>query len=105
MALEMLADLGYTTDGRTTREMIISFQKDHSVIQSEKDDGAGLYGPRTRAALLVSHDQYSTLRARELEKIEAGKALLLSEKNEWEKTYELAKEKVSSLGSPKKREQ
>lgn len=85
--------------------MVVAYQKDHKIILSDSDDGAGVYGPRTRASLAEIHTQYLSLRNAELQKIEAEKALLISEKNEWENTYKSANQKVSSLGSPKKGEQ
>ena len=103
--LTKFADLGYTLDGRSVKDMIISFQKDHGVILSEKDDGAGTYGPRTRTTLTEEHTRYSELRDAEFQKIEAERALLISEKNEWENTYNTANQRISALGSPKKWEQ
>lgn len=98
----MFADLGYTTDGRSVTAMITDYQLDHGIISSAKEDGAGTYGPRTRASLTTTHEQYIALRNAELQKIEAERALLISEKNEWENTYNAANQKISSLGSPKK---
>ncbi len=100
--MQMFADLGYTIDGRSVRDMVIAYQKDHKIIVSESDDGAGNYGPRTRSSLSEVHAQYITLRNAELEKIEAEKALLLSEKTAWENNYKLTSDKVASLQSPKK---
>lgn len=103
--IQMFADLGYTSEGRSTKEMITDYQIDHSIIKNSTEDGAGTYGPRTKASLSTVHAQYIILRNAELEKIEAEKALLISEKNEWEHTYNAANQKISSLGSPKKGEQ
>lgn len=101
-ALEMFADLGYTPDGRTTKEMIIDYQLDHSIISSETDDGAWVYGPRTKSSLSTVHAQYSALRDAELQKIEAEKTLLLSEKTAWEMNYAQASSRVVAFGTPKK---
>ncbi len=103
--LGKFADLGYTLDGWNVKEMIVSFQIDHNIITSEKDDGAWVYGPRTRASIATEHARYLDLRNAEFQKIEAEKALLISEKTEWENTYKFTSQKILSLQSPKKWEQ
>lgn len=80
--------------------MIIEFQLDHGIIRSHEDDGAGVYGPKTRAALREAHDQYKKLRDEELGRIEREKSLLLSEKTAWENTYRSTVEKITALKSP-----
>ncbi len=103
--LGKFADLGYTLDGRSTKELIISFQIDHNIIASEKDDGAGTYGPRTQASLATEHTRYLELRNAEFQKIEAEKALLISEKTDWENAYKVTSQKILSFQSPVKGEQ
>ena len=82
--------------------MIIAFQKDHAIIRNTQDEGAGTYGPKTRNTLASSHARYTELRDAELLKIESGKALLISARNEWENTYQVASYSVVALGSPKR---
>jgi peptidoglycan hydrolase-like protein with peptidoglycan-binding domain len=84
--------------------MILSFQKDHGIIKAASDDGAWVYGPRTRSTLQSAHTQYIGLRDAELQKIEAEKALLISARDEWENNYQVATRKVSTIGSPKRGE-
>lgn len=93
----MFADLGYSLDGRTSKDMIIDFQMDHGIIQNISDPGAGNYGPLTQAKLATEHDHYSLLRDAELQKIEREKAVLISQKSEWEATYTSASQKLSFL--------
>jgi hypothetical protein len=99
----MFDDLGYPKEeGQTEKEMIIEFQLDHGIIKNREDDGAGNYGPKTRAMLEGEHAKYITLRNAELEKIEAEKSALLSEKSNWEASYTVANQVVESIGTPKK---
>lgn len=42
------------------------------------------------------------LRDAEIEKIESEKALLISARNEWENNYQVASNKVSAIGTPKR---
>jgi hypothetical protein len=100
--LNMFRELGYDNDGDDVRAMIMEFQKDHGIIKASTDDGAGVYGPRTQASLAKEYSRYSTLREVELKKIEAEKALLISERNQWAGAYEKATEKIATLGSPKR---
>ena len=102
--LSMFADLGYDTITSDVRNMILSFQKDHGIIKAASDDGAWVYGPRTRSTLQSAHTQYIWLRDAELQKIEAEKALLISARDEWENNYQVATRKVSTIGSPKRGE-
>lgn len=94
----MFADLGYPKeDGETERDMIIEFQIDHGIISHKNDEGAGVYGPKTRATLADEYKKYITLRDAELAKIEAEKSLLLSEKNAWESSYKAADVALSKI--------
>lgn len=43
------------------------------------------------------HSTFVKLRDAEIEKIESEKALLISARNEWENTYQVASNKVSSI--------
>lgn len=99
----MFDDLGYPKeDGQTEKEMIIEFQLDHGIITSKNDDGAGNYGPKTRTTLENEHAKYVILRNAEIQKIEAEKAALLSEKTAWENSYIVANQMVESIGAPQK---
>ncbi len=101
--LAMFDDLGYPKEEwQTEKEMSNEFQIDHGIIKNREDDGAGNYGPKTRAMLESEHAKYITLRNAELEKIEAEKAALLNEKTAWESSYTVANQVVESIGSPKK---
>ena len=100
--LEMFADLGYTTEGRSMRDMVLAFQLDHGVVVNSTDPGAGNYGPLTKATLAEAHGRYDTIRNAELKAIEEQKALLIAERNNWEKAYTIARSQVQSFGSPKK---
>ena len=100
----MFSDLWYTIENADIRGMIIEFQKDHGIIQSEKDDGAWVYGPKTKTTLAKEHSHFKELRDAEIEKIDSEKALLISARNEWENSYQVASQKVSAIGSPKRGE-
>ncbi len=41
--LSLFTDLGYSSDGRSTKDMIIDFQLDHGIIAKSTDPGAGNY--------------------------------------------------------------
>jgi peptidoglycan hydrolase-like protein with peptidoglycan-binding domain len=81
--------------------MILQFQLDHKVISSASEQGAGSYGPKTRAALADAHARYRALQTAELKALDAEKSELYIERAEWEKRYKVAEEKVKNLGSPK----
>ena len=100
--LTMFGDLGYSTDISDLRSMLIEFQKDHGIIASSGDDGAWVYGPKTKATLSSEHKTYVQLRDAEIEKIESEKVLLISARNEWENNYQVATNRVSAIGSPKR---
>lgn len=95
------SDLGYESQDNV-RSMIIEFQKDHDIIKDENDDGAWVYGPKTRSALAKEHEKLIALKDAELRRIEAEKTLLISARDSWEKKYQTASIKVSSIGSPKR---
>jgi 3D (Asp-Asp-Asp) domain-containing protein len=102
--LDMFADLGYSPEWSDQRSMIIAFQKDHDIIKRSTDEGAWVYGPKTKSTLAKAHTYYVSLRDAELKKIESEKALLISARNEWENSYQIASQKVSSIGSPNRGE-
>lgn len=89
-------------EGQSEKDMIIEFQMDHGIIKNKEDDGAGNDGPKTRAMLETEHAKYITLRDAELEKIEAEKAALVSEKQHGKTLYTVANQVVESIGTPKK---
>lgn len=82
--------------------MVLAFQLDHGIVANTSDPGAGNYGPLTKATLVEAHGRYDTIRNAELKAIEEQKALLISERNNWEKAYTIAKNQVQSFGTPKK---
>jgi 3D (Asp-Asp-Asp) domain-containing protein len=101
--LSMFDDLGYPKeDGQTEKEMIREFQLDHGIIKTKEDEGAWVYGPRTRAMLESEHAKYIILRDAELARIEREKNALLSEYDTFGTTYTAATEIVSTIGTPKK---
>lgn len=100
--LSMFSDLGYNSDTSDIRSMLIEFQKDHGIILSSADDGAWVYGPKTKVTLTKEYNTYIQLRDAEIEKIESEKALLISARNEWENNYQVASNKVSAIWSPKR---
>ena len=102
--LNMFADLGYTSENGNIQSMILDFQLDHKVIASEKDTGAGNYGPITKAKLLEEYSRYQALREAEMKRIEAQKNLLISQNIEWTSNYKVTTATVLSFGSPKKGE-
>lgn len=101
--LSMFDDLGYSST-EDVRAMITEFQKDHSIIQDEKDEWAWVYGPKTRSALAREYAKYIELRDTEIKKIEAEKNLLISARDSWDNNYETARIKVSEIGTPKRGE-
>lgn len=98
----MFADLGYTSENGNVQSMILAFQLDHKVIASEKDTGAGNYGPLTKAKLMEEYSRYQALREAEMKRIEAQKNLLISQNIEWTSNYKVTTATVLSFGSPKK---
>lgn len=102
--ISQFSDLGYTVEGSDVRSMVIEFQKDHGIIKSKNDESAWVYGPKTKSTLASEHAQYVSLRDAEIKKIESEKALLISARNEWESSYQVASMKVSAIGSPRRGE-
>ncbi|MDD2694155.1 MAG: peptidoglycan-binding protein [Candidatus Gracilibacteria bacterium] len=101
---DMFADLGYTTEGRTTKEMILAFQLDHGVISSASDPGAGNYGPLTTAKLQEEYARYASLRDTEMKRIEKERAQMVSENSTWATLITRAETQVNQFGSPKRGE-
>lgn len=95
------ADLGYNVENGNKEAMILQFQLDHKIVASASEQGAGNYGPKTRAALADAHARYRALQTAELKALDAEKSELYIERAEWEKRYKEAEEKVKNLGSPK----
>lgn len=98
-------DLGYEIAGTDVKSMITEFQIEHNIINSKSDDGAGNYGPKTRAALAKLHSEFQVKRDKELEEIKAARTLLLTDHDAWEKKYKQAESKVIEFGQPKLKEQ
>ena len=68
--ISAFADLGYNLVGTDTKSMILEFQLEQKIIDSKDDDGAGNYGPKTRAALASLHADFQKKRDIELKAIE-----------------------------------
>lgn len=100
--LSAFADLGYSVKNNDVKAMILEFQLDHKVIASALDDGAGNYGPKTKAALKKAHDTYNVLRTDELDVIEKARQELLDERTAWETRYNKAQNSVQAFQSIKK---
>lgn len=83
------------------KSMITSFQIDHNVILSKDDDGAGTYGPKTRAALAAAHVRYTLLHNLEQDAIDAARKQMLDERTAWNQRYSIAQKYVSYIGSPR----
>lgn len=97
-------DLGYSLSGNDTKAMITEFQIEHDIINSKSDDGAGNYGPKTRAALAKLHAEFQAKRDKELEEIKAARTLLLTDHDAWEKKYKQAESQVIEFGQPQLKE-
>ena len=99
--ISSFADLGYNFTGIDTRSMIVEFQLDQGIITTRDDESAGVYGPKTRAALATQHAIYVTRRQIELDAIEAAKQKLLSEHDSWQGGYTQAQTRVVAFGQPR----
>lgn len=98
--ISAFADLGYPVSGSDTKAMITEFQLEQKVIASKDDEGAGVYGPKTRATL-------ATLLAKrnaELSAAEQARNLLLTDHAAWEKQYKQAETTVTAFGQPQLKE-
>ena len=84
--------------------MITQFQLDHHVITSKSDTGAGNYGPKTRAALSLAHDEYDKLHTADLQAVAKAQKELMDAKNEWDQQYNKTQSYIQSIGSPHKGE-
>lgn len=102
--ISAFADLGYNLSGTDTVSMILGFQLDQKIINSKDDDGAGNYGPKTRAMLAKLHADYQMKRDIELKSIEGARTLLLTDHDAWEKKYKQAETTVTEFGQPKIKE-
>jgi hypothetical protein len=94
------ADLGYSLSGNDTKAMIAEFQLEQKVIASKDEEGAGVYGPRTRAMLALLTEK----RNAELAAAEQARNLLLTDHDAWEKQYKQAETTVTSFGQPQLKE-
>ncbi len=94
------ADLGYSLSGNDTKAMITEFQLEQKVIASKDEEGAGVYGPRTRAMLALLTEK----RNAELAAAEQARNLLLTDHDAWEKQYKQAETTVTSFGQPQLKE-
>ena len=80
--------------------MITEFQLEQKIIDSKDADGAGNYGPKTRAALATLHADFQKKRDIELKAIESARTLLLTDHDAWEKKYKQAESTVTEFGQP-----
>lgn len=95
------ADLGYVVSGDDVKNMIITFQLDYGIVASRDEDGAGTYGPKTRAALATAHAKFENIQDEESAAIEVARKQLLDERTSWEERYNKAHNSISAIGSPK----
>lgn len=102
--ISAFADLGYNLVGTDTKSMILEFQLEQKVINSKDDDGAGNYGPKTRATLAALHADFQKKRDIELKAIEGARTLLLTDHDAWEKQYKQAEQTVTEFGQPRLKE-
>ncbi len=98
--LSEFADLGYTNEWKTLKEMIISFQIDHAILSKENESGAGNFGPRTQAKLKEEYARYTFLKEAEIQRIESERALLISAHTDWESRVSQAEARVNTFGHP-----
>ncbi len=98
--LSQFADLGYMSEGKPVKEMISSFQLDHSIISKSSDPGAGNYGPLTQGKLREEYGRYTLLKEAEIHRIESERALLISAHADWESRVSQAEAKVNTFGHP-----
>lgn len=82
--------------------MIFRFQVDQGILTSLSDDGAGSFGPKTKAAFAEEYKKYSTLKQLDIEAIEKARQELLDERTAWETRYEKAQNSVQALRTIKK---
>jgi peptidoglycan hydrolase-like protein with peptidoglycan-binding domain len=79
--------------------MLLTFQLDHAIITATTDDGAGNYGPKTKAALKDAHDKFNAIQSDELRAIEKARQEMLDERTAWETRYKQAQNSVLSLST------
>lgn len=77
---------------------VIDFQKSRGVISSESDDGAGYYGPKTRAALKA---EYSAFLEREWEAAEAERVAAAAMAARLRETRAKVDAYLAKVGSPR----
>lgn len=94
--ISAFADLGYRVSWSATKAMITEFQLEQKVIASKDDEGAGVFGPKTRAMLATLTARRNT----ELMAAEQARNLLLTDHAAWEKQYKQAEKTVMSFGQP-----
>lgn len=99
--LSAFADLGYIVENGDTKKMIIAFQLDHGIIKSTTEDGAGTYGPKTKAELKLAHDQFNTIQKDELKAIEKARQEMLDERKAWDNKYRETQNSVQALSDIK----
>lgn len=81
--------------------MVMAFQLDYGVIPSKDDPGAGVYGPKTRAALAAAHTSFQIIQEKEMTAIEEARKQLLDEHTAWGIRYDVASRLVATIGYPK----
>ncbi len=97
--LSAFADLGYIVENGDVKKMLLAFQLDHGIISAKTDDGAGNYGPKTKAALKEAHDKFNAIQSDELKAIEKARQEMLDERTAWETRYKQAQNSVLSLST------
>lgn len=95
--ISAFTDLGYSLENNDVKAMIIQYQLDHGIIKDKNEDGAGTFGPKTRASLVEQHGKFQTIQDAELKIIEENKKLLLSERDIWEQKTQLIENQISSI--------
>ncbi len=99
--LSAFSDLGYTVENGNVSAMIRQFQLDHGIITSKDETGSGTYGPKTRAALAVAHNQYNLLHNADLEAVAKARKEMIDAHTEWEQKYNKTEAYITTIGSPR----
>ena len=82
--------------------MIFRFQVDQDILTSLSDDGAGNFGPKTKAAFSKEYKTYSDLKKLDIEAIEEARKELLDERTAWDIRYQKARNSVERFGTIKR---
>lgn len=95
--IEAFAELGYIVEKEDVKNMIFRFQVDQWILTSLTDDGAGNFGPKTKAAFFIAYRTFSELRTEDLNAIEKARQELLDERTAWAVRYNKASNSVAAL--------